>query len=157
LAEKILVELSYHYIKQRAKQTLRRPDDSSSTMSSQNPLTTESQRSTIATSSTGTSEKIIMPGEEKELQQELKFDHYLGKEIDEKEYELQKRNNNDKFVETVRINNVYNRLILFEGGEYHGVPTFYSDESEERLTQVFFVNALNSQDPYPIVRSKLRY
>jgi len=60
LAEKILVELSYHYIKQRAKQTLRRPDDSSTTMFSQNPLTVESQRSTIATSSTGTSEKIIM-------------------------------------------------------------------------------------------------
>ncbi len=59
-AEKILVELSYHYIKQRAKQTLRRPDDFSSTMSSQNPLTTETQRSTIATSSTGTSERTIM-------------------------------------------------------------------------------------------------
>jgi len=105
----------------------------------------------------GTSIYSLKPGEEKELQQELKFDHYLGKEIDEKEYELQKRSNNDKFVETVRINNVYNRLILFEGGEYHGVPTFYSDESEERLTQVFFVNALNSQGHYPIVRSKLRY
>jgi len=60
LVDKILVELSYHYIKQRAKQTLRRPDDSSSIMFSQNPLTTESQRSTIATSSTGTSERTIM-------------------------------------------------------------------------------------------------
>ncbi len=60
LAEKILVELSYHYIKQRAKQTLRRPDDSSSIMSSQNPLTSERQPTTIATSSTGTSEKTIM-------------------------------------------------------------------------------------------------
>ena len=60
LADKILVELSYHYIKQRAKQTLRRPDDSSPIMSSPNPLTTENQPSTIATSSTGTSEKIIM-------------------------------------------------------------------------------------------------
>ena len=60
LAEKILVELSYHYIKQRAKQTLRRPGNSSPTMSLQNPLTTESQPGTIATSSTGTSEKIIM-------------------------------------------------------------------------------------------------
>jgi len=60
LVDKILVELSYHYIKQRAKQTLRRPDDSSPTMSSQKPLTTETPPSTIATSSTGTSEKIIM-------------------------------------------------------------------------------------------------
>ena len=60
LAEKILVELSYHYIKQRAKQTLRKPDDSSTTMSLQKPLTTAPQPGTIVTSSTGTSEKIIM-------------------------------------------------------------------------------------------------
>jgi len=60
LAEKILVELSYHYIKQRAKQTLRRPDNSSPTVSSQNPLTTEPLPTTIATSSTGTSEKTTM-------------------------------------------------------------------------------------------------
>ena len=60
LAEKILVELSYHYIKQRAKQTLRRPDNYLLTESSPNHLTTETQRSTIATSSTGTSERTIM-------------------------------------------------------------------------------------------------
>ena len=60
LVDKILVELSYHYIKQRAKQTSKRREDSSTTMSSRKPLTTENQPSTIATSSTGTSEKIIM-------------------------------------------------------------------------------------------------
>jgi len=60
LAEKILVELSYHYIKQRAKQTLKRQDNSSEIMSSQKDLTTERQGTTIATSSTGTSEKITM-------------------------------------------------------------------------------------------------
>jgi len=60
LAEKILVELSYHYIKQRAKQTLRRPDDSSPITYSQSPLTTENPPTTIVTSSTGTSEKITM-------------------------------------------------------------------------------------------------
>jgi hypothetical protein len=59
-AEKILVELSYHYIKQRAKQTLKRQDNSSEIMSSQKDLTTERRVTTIATSSTGTSEKIIM-------------------------------------------------------------------------------------------------
>ena len=63
LVDKILLELSYHYIKQRAKQTLRRPDDSSPTMSSQNPLTTETPPTTIATSSTDTSEKITMETE----------------------------------------------------------------------------------------------
>jgi hypothetical protein len=60
LAEKILVELSYHYIKQRAKQTTKKPDNSSSTMSSPNLLTTESQRSIIPTSCPDISEKITM-------------------------------------------------------------------------------------------------
>jgi len=60
MAERVLVELSYHYIKQRAKQTSKRRDNSSRITYSQSPLTTESQCSTIATSSTGTSEKIIM-------------------------------------------------------------------------------------------------
>jgi len=59
-AEKILVELSYHYIKQRAKQTSKKRDSYSSTEFSQNHLTTEHPPTTIATSSTGTSEKIIM-------------------------------------------------------------------------------------------------
>ena len=60
LAEKILVELSYHYIKQRAKQISERPVNSSNTMSLQNHLTTENQHSTIATSLEGSTEKIIM-------------------------------------------------------------------------------------------------
>ena len=60
LAEKILVELSYHYIKQRAKQTMRRQDNSSSIMSSPNLLTTESQHSIIRMSSPDISEKITM-------------------------------------------------------------------------------------------------
>jgi len=60
LVGKILVELSYHYIKQRAKQTTRKQDNSSSTMSLQKDLTTELQRGTIRTSSQDTSEKIIM-------------------------------------------------------------------------------------------------
>ena len=60
MAERVLVELSYHYIKQRAKLTSKRRDNSSRITYSQSPLTTESQCSTIATSLTGTSEKIIM-------------------------------------------------------------------------------------------------
>jgi hypothetical protein len=58
--DKILVELSCHYIKHLAKQTLKKPDNSSSTESLQNPLTQEDLHTTIATSSAGTSEKTIM-------------------------------------------------------------------------------------------------
>ena len=58
--EKILVELSYLYIKQLAKQTSKKQDNSLSMEFSPNHLTAEDQRSIIATSSTGTSEKTIM-------------------------------------------------------------------------------------------------
>jgi hypothetical protein len=57
---RILRALFYHYIKQRAKQTLKKQDNSFSTMSSRNHLTTEPQGTTIATSSIGTSERTIM-------------------------------------------------------------------------------------------------
>ena len=60
MPEKILVELSYHYIKQRAKQTTKKHDNSSSIMSSQNLLTTENPHSTIRMSSPDISEKITM-------------------------------------------------------------------------------------------------
>jgi hypothetical protein len=58
--DKILVELSCHYIKHLAKQTLRKQNNSSSMESSPNPLTQEDLHTTIATSSAGTSEKTIM-------------------------------------------------------------------------------------------------
>jgi len=60
MGEKVLRELFFHYIRQRAKLTLKKQDNSSQTESSRKHLTAEPQRSTIATSSTGTSEKIIM-------------------------------------------------------------------------------------------------
>ena len=65
--DKILVELSCHYIKHLARQTTKKQDNSSPTTSSQSPLTTENQRSIIATSSADTSERTTMmqPDEEK--------------------------------------------------------------------------------------------
>ena len=58
--DKILVELSCLYIKQLAKQTSRKQNNSSSTESLPNPLTQGDLPTTIATSSAGTSEKTIM-------------------------------------------------------------------------------------------------
>ena len=58
--DKILVELSCHYIQHLAKQTSKKQDNSSSTESLPNPLTQEDLPTTIVTSSEGTSEKTIM-------------------------------------------------------------------------------------------------
>ena len=57
---KILVELSYHYIIQKAKQTSRKRDNSSSKEFLPSHLATEHRSTTIVTSSQDTSERTIM-------------------------------------------------------------------------------------------------
>ena len=85
--DKTLVALSSAYIKQLAKQTSRKQDNSSSTESSPNPLTQEDLPTTIATSSAGTSEKTIMM-ETEEIVADVrqwaidKVQEYNGKGID---------------------------------------------------------------------------
>jgi len=85
--DKILVELSCHYIKHLAKQTSRKQNNSSSMESSPNPLTQEDLHTTIATSSAGTSEKTIMM-ETEEIVADVrqwaidKVQEYNGKGID---------------------------------------------------------------------------
>jgi len=59
-ASKILAELSSAFIRRRAKLILRKQDNSSTTTSLPKSLTQESQGTTIATSSAGTTERITM-------------------------------------------------------------------------------------------------
>jgi len=104
----------------------------------------------------GTSIYKLKSGEVDNCQQKTKYLHYThSKEFDENEYKIEKEYNNGKYVETIRIENVYNRLVIFEGGVHHGVPTFYSENDEPRLTQVFFVNNLSTSSDFPIIRSRL--
>ena len=85
--DKTLVALSSAYIKQLAKQTLKKQDNSSSTESLLNPLTQEDLPTTIVTSSAGTSEKTIMM-ETEEIVADVrqwaidKVQEYNGKGID---------------------------------------------------------------------------
>ena len=86
-AEKILVELSYLYIKQVAKQTSKKQDNSLHTESLPNHLTQEDLPTTIVTSSAGTSEKITMM-ETEEIVSEVrewaigKVQEYNGKGVE---------------------------------------------------------------------------
>ena len=61
------------------------------------------------------------------------------------------------FDEVVRVNNVYNTLILFEGDIYHAANKFFgSTLNDSRLTQVFFVNKIdaNKANSFPLNRIK---
>lgn len=57
------------------------------------------------------------------------------------------KENNERFIETVRFQNMYNRLVSYGGENYHGVNS-YCTKTEPRLTQVFFVKNVIA-DWYP--------
>jgi len=106
----------------------------------------------------GTSIYTLKPNEIDDCLQKTKFLHYSNSpDFNEIEHEKEKNFNNNKFVESIRVENVYNRIIIFEGGVYHGVPSYYSNDDEPRLTQVFFVKNLNSSVFSPIIRSRLSF
>jgi hypothetical protein len=63
----------------------------------------------------------------------------------------------DMFDEVVRINNVYNTLILYEGRHYHAANTFFGKTlKDSRLAQVFFVSKIDAQkyNSFPVWRSQ---
>ena len=59
------------------------------------------------------------------------------------------------FDEIVRVNNVYNTLIIYEGRHYHAANQFFGKTLKDaRLAQVFFVNKIDAQKQsvFPISR-----
>ena len=65
---------------------------------------------------------------------------YLGKDIDDETYERCWDLLHDEFVETMKIEHVYNRCIIFNGSSYHGVPTYGKEQT--RLTLPFFIRSV---------------
>lgn len=61
------------------------------------------------------------------------------------------------FDEIVRINNVYNTLILYEGRHYHAANKFFGENVKNaRLAQVFFVRKIDAQkhSVFPLKRTQ---
>jgi hypothetical protein len=69
------------------------------------------------------------------------------------DYDNRIQRHRDAYIETIRFNNVYNRLIAFDSSCAHGVNSYYSD-SDLRLTQVFFVTKIGTNTKPPILRQK---
>lgn len=78
---------------------------------------------------------------------------YSGKKITKNRYNLSIMKNNNMFYEKIRFNNIFNRLIVYDGSEFHKANNFYI-ENENRLTLVFFVKnlTLNSYWPYQKIK-----
>jgi hypothetical protein len=79
--------------------------------------------------------------------------NFFKKNIDD-DYDVALENHNSCFIETVRFNNIYNRMISFDSSVYHGVNNFHTGcDSKSRLTQVFFVKRIESNSLPPVKRS----
>jgi hypothetical protein len=72
---------------------------------------------------------------------EFKVDSYLNK-ITMQEAKKYMEEHNAQFEETIRVSNVYNRLICFDSQLKHGAQDFFGEGDESRLTLVFFVKKL---------------
>ena len=51
---------------------------------------------------------------------------------------------NNIYDESIRVNNVYNRLITFDAHLHHAAHEYLGGDDEERLTLVMFVNRLST-------------
>jgi len=62
------------------------------------------------------------------------------------------------FDEVVRVNNVYNTLILYEGRHFHAANQFFGKTlKDSRLAQVFFVSKIDAQQysSFPVRRAQM--
>ena len=60
------------------------------------------------------------------------------------------------FDEIVRVNNVYNTLIIYEGRHFHAANQFFGKtQKNSRLAQVFFINKIDAQkhNVFPLNRT----
>jgi hypothetical protein len=94
-----------------------------------------------------------------------------NKSFDEKKYQHALKQNDEKFRageivmdtsyhsmfdEIVRVNNVYNTLIIYEGRHFHAANQFFGKTMKDsRLAQVFFVNKIDAQKQsvFPLSRT----
>lgn len=85
---------------------------------------------------------------------EIRNDFYAGKPVDYSKY-LEARNFNNSLFETVlNVDNIYNRMLMYDGGVAHKENGFYgTDLKDSRLTQVFFGQLkLSNNTQFPLQR-----
>ena len=80
----------------------------------------------------------------------LKERKYRGEEVDREEYCKAYDAAHAQYKESVKIENVYDRFVMFNNKTHHGVQTF---GTKERLTLNFFGMEVTGKKP-PLVRSR---
>ena len=81
-------------------------------------------------------------------EQEVKNKHFLGGAIDDDRYNQVYEMYHQQFEETIKIKNIFNRLVLFNNNTFHSVQTY---GTKQRLTLSFFNNYVKTKLP-PLYR-----
>tara|TARA_Y100000004_G_scaffold196469_1_gene266581 strand:+ start:1406 stop:2056 length:651 start_codon:yes stop_codon:yes gene_type:complete len=77
---------------------------------------------------------------------DIKKNHYLGYDVSEDELSEAWQRNQSQYLQTVSVENVYNRMLLFNPKVFHGVKTF---GTKPRLTIAFFSKGENGNNIHP--------
>ena len=86
----------------------------------------------------------------------IRSDFYNHQGLPSDEYASLKKIHHSQFYKVAEFNNVYNRMVAYDGTYLHRESSFVMDSEDFRLTQVFFVKDLEIPDKTqtPIMRSK---
>jgi len=76
-------------------------------------------------------------------------------EEDLNKYEKLIIDSNKNFEEHLKINNKFNRLIMYNGNDFHKCNSFFTGK-KERLTLVFFIRQIQSSSFFPLQRAKIK-
>lgn len=80
-------------------------------------------------------------------------DFYDNKEINLDQYRKIRDNFNDCFEDTLIVNNVFNRALIYDSKKFHRENKFFGKTKEDsRLTLVFFMKFITEDSFPPIIR-----
>ena len=86
----------------------------------------------------------------------MKWKVYTVKDVSYDEYTKALESHNSKFLEKTVFKNIYNRMIMYDGHEYHAANSFYNTNQDERLTLVWFIDGITiEKSPYEVIKGKL--
>jgi hypothetical protein len=82
---------------------------------------------------------------------------YSDSVLDLNQYQHKIIDHNLKFEKTLEFKNVYNRMVMYDADYWHKESNFYINDCEPRLTQVFFINKIESESGTPMQRMNGAY
>lgn len=107
------------------------------------------------TTKCGTSFYNLNDGDDVPVDWSLRDNFYLGKNKEVDEYRNKKIEYESLFERTLEVGNVFNRLVLYDSNIWHKETSFFTDDGYPRITQVFFIVDLktNQKSPFDKIKS----